>query len=92
MPPGTAVPLRRSHALNFVMVLSGEIVLRLESGSGGGVDDQAQTTIRAGQLAVVHPGKRHTWENHGIQACRMAWMMVAESGQRIELPDGMVLG
>jgi quercetin dioxygenase-like cupin family protein len=64
-----------------MVVLKGEIVLRLNHG--------AEVTIREGET-MVQRGTIHSWINRTDQWCRMLFVML--DAEPIELKDGRVLG
>lgn len=77
---GGRAPLHRTQSLDYCVVLSGEIVLRLDSGE--------ETTVRAGEF-IVQQGVNHLWINQSDSTCRILCVMLG--AQKIELDDGRVL-
>ena len=72
--------MHRTVSLDYGVVISGEIVLRLDGGE--------EKTLRAGEF-VVGRGVNHEWINRSEEVCRMAVVMVAS--EKIVLGDGTVL-
>jgi quercetin dioxygenase-like cupin family protein len=66
--------------LDYSVVISGEIVLRLDGGE--------EKTIRAGEF-IVQRGCNHEWLNRSDQVCRIAVVMVG--AEKIVLGDGTPL-
>lgn len=62
------------------MVLSGEIVLKLDGGE--------EKTVKAGEC-VVNRGSHHQWINRTSEQVRVACVSVA--AQKVVLEDGTVL-
>lgn len=65
--PGAESRMHRTQTLDYVVVISGEIVLE--------VDDGVETTLRAGDL-LVQRGTIHRWSNRGDQPCTMAFVLM----------------
>jgi len=72
--------MHRTLSLDYAVVLSGEIALRLETGE--------ETTVRAGEF-IVQGGVNHQWVNKTDEPCRMGVVMVG--ADRIRLADGTEL-
>lgn len=81
IPPGGQSPMHRTLSLDYCIVMSGEIVLTLDSGE--------EKTIRAGET-IVQQGVNHRWINQSQEACRIAFVMVGseklilKSGESLE--------
>jgi quercetin dioxygenase-like cupin family protein len=73
--------MHRTLSLDYVAVISGEIVLRLDGGE--------ERTVRAGEF-IVQRGANHEWINRSEDVCRMMVVMVAS--EKIVLEDGKELG
>jgi quercetin dioxygenase-like cupin family protein len=72
--------MHRTLSLDYSVVLSGEIVLRLDGGE--------EKTIRAGEV-IVQRGCNHEWLNRTDQVCRIAVVMVG--AEKVVLGDGTSL-
>ncbi len=79
--PHFTVPMHRTLSLDYAIVLSGEIVMRLESGE--------EKTVKAGEF-IVQGGVNHQWVNKSDEVCRLGCVVV--SAETIKLPDGTELG
>ena len=73
--------MHRTLSCDYIAVMSGEIVLRLDSGE--------ERTLRAGEF-VVQRGVNHEWINRSSEVCRM--MVVMVGAEKIVLDDGTELG
>lgn len=80
MPPGFTAPMHRTVTLDYGIVVSGEIVLRLETGE--------ERTVRAGEV-IVQKGVNHQWINRSDELCRIVCVMVG--AEKIVLEDGTAL-
>ncbi|GAP93260.1 putative cupin 2 domain-containing protein [Rosellinia necatrix] len=78
--PRFAVPMHRTLSLDYAVVLSGEIALRLEGG--------AERVVRAGEF-VVQGGVAHAWVNRADEPCRIAFVTVG--ARKVARPDGSEL-
>ena len=78
--PGFTVPMHRTLSLDWAVVLSGEIVLRLEGG--------AEKTVRAGEF-IVQGGVNHQWVNETAEVCRIA--VASLDADKVTLADGTEL-
>jgi quercetin dioxygenase-like cupin family protein len=68
MEPEPETPgMHTTDSIDYVLVVSGEVTLEL--------DDGERTLLRAGDV-VVQNGTRHTWRNHGTQACTIVGVAV----------------
>jgi len=65
-PPGAVSPMHRTQSVDYGIVLSGEVVLRL---------DDSETVLRAGDV-VVQRGTNHRWENRSAGTARVAFVLV----------------
>jgi quercetin dioxygenase-like cupin family protein len=65
-PPGAVSPVHRTQSVDYGIVLEGEVVLVLDS---------AETTLRAGDVAVQR-GTSHRWENRTERTARMAFILI----------------
>jgi quercetin dioxygenase-like cupin family protein len=65
-PPGVTSPVHRTQSVDYGIVLSGEVVLVL---------DTSETVLRPGDVAVQR-GTSHRWENRSDQTARMAFILV----------------
>jgi len=74
------VPMHRTLSMDYAVVLSGEIVLRLDNGD--------ERTVRAGEF-IIQRGVNHQWINRNNETCRT--MFVAVSSEKIKLADGTEL-
>ncbi|KAE9363833.1 hypothetical protein N431DRAFT_432011 [Stipitochalara longipes BDJ] len=74
------VPMHRTLSIDYAVVLSGEIVLRLDNGD--------ERTVRAGEF-IIQSGVNHQWINRTNETCRT--MFVAVSAEKIKLADGTEL-
>jgi mannose-6-phosphate isomerase-like protein (cupin superfamily) len=63
---GKRTVMHRTRTLDYVVVISGEIVLVL---------DDSEVTLRAGDV-VVQRGTDHAWENRAAQPARMAFFHI----------------
>jgi quercetin dioxygenase-like cupin family protein len=79
-PGNYTVPMHRTISLDYAAVISGEIVLKLDSGE--------EKTVKAGEF-IVQRGTNHQWINRTDKVCRVVFVMVG--AEKIELPDGRVL-
>ncbi|MBO0867347.1 MAG: cupin domain-containing protein [Micromonosporaceae bacterium] len=66
-PPGNLPRRHRTETIDYIVVLSGTIVLELDGGQA--------VTIHAGDV-VVQRGTYHAWRNPGPEVCRMAFVLV----------------
>lgn len=75
--PQARVPMHRTLSLDYFCVLSGEIVLILDSGE--------EKTLKAGDF-VVQQGANHSWFNASTEICRILCSVVG--AEKVQLPDG----
>lgn len=66
IPPGRTGPMHRTDTVDYVIVLSGELEMRLEQGS---------VRLGAGDV-VVQRGTNHAWINPGPAPARVAFVLV----------------
>lgn len=78
--PNFTVPMHRTLSLDYAIVLSGEIVIKLDSGE--------EKTVKAGEF-IVQGGVNHQWINKTGEMCRIGVVMV--SAEKIKLADGTEL-
>ena len=78
--PGFAVPMHRTVSLDYIAVISGEIVLRLDGGE--------EKTVKAGEF-IVQKGVNHQWINRTTEYCRI--MVVMVGSEKIVLENGTIL-
>lgn len=72
--------MHRTLSLDYAVVMSGEIVLKLDNG--------AEKTVKAGEF-IVQGGANHQWINRTGEVCRMAVVMVG--AEKVKLDDGTEL-
>lgn len=72
--------MHRTLSLDYIAVMSGEIVLRLDSGE--------EKVVKAGEY-IVQKGVNHEWINRSDSVCRLMAVMVAS--QKIVLENGTSL-
>jgi quercetin dioxygenase-like cupin family protein len=80
IPPGGGSPLHRTDSLDYAIVVSGEIVLKMESGE--------ETVIKPGEI-VLQRGTMHSWTNRSQDFCRIAFVLVGS--EKVVLKDGTIL-
>lgn len=81
IPAGGAAPMHRTQSLDYAVVMTGEIVLKLDNGE--------EKTVKAGEF-IVQGGVNHALINRTAETCRIACFMV--SAEKIKLEDGTELG
>lgn len=72
--------MHRTLTLDYGIVISGEIVCKLDSGE--------EKIIKAGEY-IVQRGVNHAWINRGTEVCRVAAIMIGSD--KIVLGDGTAL-
>ncbi len=72
--------MHRTLSLDYIAVISGEIVLSLDSGE--------ETVVKAGEF-IVQRGVNHSWINRTNEVCRIMVVMVA--AEKVVLENGKVL-
>ncbi len=80
MPPYATSPFHRTTTVDYMVVLKGEIVVRL--------DDGVEATVKEGDM-LVQRGTIHSWINKTDQWCRMLFVML--DAEKVVLSDGQVL-
>jgi hypothetical protein len=78
--PNFTVPMHRTLSLDYGIVMSGEIVVKLDSGE--------ERTIKAGEF-IVQGGVNHQWINKTDETCRIGFLTL--SAEKIKLADGTQL-
>jgi quercetin dioxygenase-like cupin family protein len=66
--PGTTGRMHRTESMDYGVVLSGRIVLQLESGD--------EVTLGTGDV-LVQRGTAHNWVNNDAEPCTIAFMLLA---------------
>lgn len=74
------VPMHRTLSMDYAVVLTGEIVLRLDNGD--------EKTVRAGEY-IIQGGVNHQWINRTDETCRT--MFVTVGAEKVKLADGTEL-
>lgn len=69
-----------TQSLDYLIVMSGEIVLVLDGGE--------EKTVRQGEL-VVQQGVNHRWINRGDVPCKVICVMIG--AEKVALKDGTTL-
>jgi quercetin dioxygenase-like cupin family protein len=64
--PGVAPRMHRTETIDYAVVISGEIEMRLDIGT---------VRLRAGDV-LVQQATIHDWVNNGTEACRIAFVLV----------------
>lgn len=77
---GHVVPMHRTQSIDYIMMMSGQIVCELDCG--------VEKLLETGDL-VVQKGTNHRWVNWTEQNCRVLFVMVA--ADKIVLGEGRVL-
>ncbi|RSL80224.1 hypothetical protein CEP51_006742 [Fusarium floridanum] len=77
--PGGRAPMHRTQSLDYLVVMSGEIVLVLDGGE--------EKTVREGEL-VVQQGTNHQWINRGDVPCKIICVMMG--AEKVALKDGTI--
>jgi len=81
IPPNSTSAFHRTRTLDYMVVLNGEVYMRLNDGK--------EVLIRQGEC-VVQRGGIHSWINRRGQWCRMLCVMI--DAEPVKLGDGNVLG
>ena len=66
--PGVKTRMHRTHSLDYVVVLKGEMDMEL--------DDGAIVHLNEGDVCVQH-GTIHNWINNGTEPCVIAFILLA---------------
>ena len=74
------VPMHRTLSIDYGVVLTGEIVLRLDNGD--------EKTVRPGEF-IIQGGANHQWINRTNETCRT--MFVTVGAENVKLADGTEL-
>ena len=72
--------MHRTLSMDYGVVLSGEITMKLEGGD--------ETIIKAGDY-LLQRGTMHRWYNHSKEPCRILVVMVGS--EKVETEDGKEL-
>jgi mannose-6-phosphate isomerase-like protein (cupin superfamily) len=80
IPPNFSVGMHRTSTMDYLTVVSGEVVLKLDGGE--------EKTVKAGDI-VVNRGCHHQWVNRSSEQCRVACVSIA--ADKIVLEDGTVV-
>ncbi|OBT66694.1 hypothetical protein VE03_03986 [Pseudogymnoascus sp. 23342-1-I1] len=80
IPGNATVPMHRTLSIDYAVVLTGEIVIR--------VDDGDERTVCAGEY-IIQGGANHQWINRTDETCRIVVVMV--SAEKVKLADGTEL-
>jgi quercetin dioxygenase-like cupin family protein len=80
IPPHFEVPMHRTVSCDYIAVIAGEIVLKLDGGE--------EKVIKSGEF-IVQKGVNHQWINRTDATCRIMVTMVGS--QKIALDNGTVL-
>ncbi|CAG9948687.1 unnamed protein product [Clonostachys rosea f. rosea IK726] len=81
--PGSSSPMHRTLSIDYCIVVTGEILLRLDSG--------AERVVKAGEY-IIQEGANHQWFNNSEHVCRIFFVSLAanpilsKEGQPL-LPD-----
>jgi quercetin dioxygenase-like cupin family protein len=67
MQPGKVSPMHKTNSVDYGIVLSGEIEMRLDSGEAA--------RLKPGDI-VVQRGTNHAWANVGATPARMAFVLI----------------
>lgn len=80
IPGKLTVPMHRTLSIDYAVVLTGEIVIKVDNGD--------ERTVRTGEY-IIQGGANHQWINRTNETCRMVVVMV--SAKKVKLADGMEL-
>lgn len=78
--PHFTVPMHRTLSLDYGIVVSGEIVMKLDSGE--------ERTVKAGEF-LIQGGVNHQWINRTDEICRICFVTL--SAEKVKLADGTEL-
>ena len=77
MPAGSVREMHRTRTVDYVLLISGELVLILERG---------ETVLKAGDV-VVQRGTLHAWHNRSQNTARIAFInMTGQSAEMADMP------
>ncbi len=71
MPPGHSAPMHRTLSLDYGVVLSGEVVLKVDGGM--------ERTLRTGDF-VIQQGTNHAWVNRSSGICKIVFVLINADG------------
>ncbi|KAK3356530.1 hypothetical protein B0T25DRAFT_136554 [Lasiosphaeria hispida] len=80
IPPNFTVPMHRTLSLDYAIVMSGQIVIKVDNGD--------EKTVKAGEF-IIQAGANHQWINKTDETCRIAFVMVG--AEKIKVADGTEL-
>jgi quercetin dioxygenase-like cupin family protein len=66
IPPGRIGPLHRTETIDYVIVLAGELEMRM---------DDSTIKLKAGDV-LVQRGTNHAWINRGAEPARVAFVLI----------------
>ena len=66
IPPGRTGPMHRTETIDYVIVLAGEIEMRM---------DDSTIKLKAGDV-LVQRGTHHAWINRGTEPARVAFILI----------------
>ena len=78
--PGGGSPMHRTLSLDYAVVLSGEITMKLDGGD--------ETIIKSGDY-ILQQGTMHQWYNHTKEPCRI--LVVLVGSEKVVTEDGKEL-
>lgn len=78
--PNSSVPMHRTLSVDYAIIMSGEIVLKLDGGE--------ERTVKAGEY-IVQRGTNHEWHNRTNEWCRAVF--VGFAAEPVKLADGTLL-
>ncbi|KAF7542628.1 hypothetical protein G7Z17_g11414 [Cylindrodendrum hubeiense] len=78
--PGGSSPMHRTQSIDYIVVLTGEIVLVLDGGD--------EKTVGAGEC-IVQQGVNHLWANRSEAPCQILCVMLG--ADQVALKDGTEL-
>ncbi len=66
LPPGRSGPMHRTETIDYVIVLAGELEMRM---------DDSTVKLKAGDV-LVQRGTNHAWINRGTEPARVAFILI----------------
>ena len=66
IPPGRTGPMHRTETIDYVIVLAGEVEMRM---------DDSTIKLKAGDV-LVQRGTNHAWINRGTEPARVAFILI----------------